>query len=471
MIAIVCALLSAVGFYFSTGLGEQWWLVWLAPIPILWFVFGDTKGWQAFLAAWAAYALGAASPLRAYLGLIPAPLLVLSLLGPGLYFAACAIGGRRVFRNVGPIWGALAFAALWTMFDFFIAFNKAGGSGSTPATSQVGAPLLMQSASLFGQFAITFLIGFFGAGIAASLRTRTALPAAAAVALFAANAAFGYWQISTPPTAALRTALIDSDDTDKIAKTGTEKDFDDTIAAYATQIEALRGKGVKLIVIPEKLARTRPRWVPAAQVKLAAAAKDVDATLVVGMDMRDGAKAYNVSWAFAPGARAPAVYTKRHFVPKLEDEYTEGLGPVALANGTGLEICKDMDFEGMIRRDEVVTKPLLLAVPAWDFGKDAWSHDRIAILHSVENGVPMARAARDGLLTLNDRYGRLVAVAKTTHGFKTLIGDLPLDGRGGETLYDRIGDLFPWLCIALGLGLVALAFFKPGRRSDHSELP
>jgi apolipoprotein N-acyltransferase len=118
-----------------------------------------------------------------------------------------------------------------------------------------------------------------------------------------------------------------------------------------------------------------------------------------------------------------------------------------------------MDFEGMIRRDEVATKPLYLAVPAWDFGKDGWSHGRIAILHSVENGVPMARAARDGLLTLNDRYGRIVAAAKTTDGFKTLVGDLPLDGRGGETLYDRIGDLFAWLCAALGLGLTGFAFF------------
>ncbi len=101
----------------------------------------------------------------------------------------------------------------------------------------------------------------------------------------------------------LRTALINSDDTDKTAETGTEKDFDNTVAAYVKQIEALRGEGVKLIVIPEKLARTRPQWVPAAQAKLAAAAKDAGATLVVGMDMRDGAKAYNVSWAFMRRAR------------------------------------------------------------------------------------------------------------------------------------------------------------------------
>jgi apolipoprotein N-acyltransferase len=126
----------------------------------------------------------------------------------------------------------------------------------------------------------------------------------------------------------------------------------------------------------------------------------------------------------------------------------------------GLEICKDMDFHAMIRADTVATQPVLLAVPAWDFNRDDWAHGRVAVLRSVENGVPMARSARDGLLTLNDRYGRLVAVTKTGGGFKTLTGDLPLDGHGGNTLYDRIGDVFGWLCLGIGVALAGLAFVR-----------
>ena len=174
----------------------------------------------------------------------------------------------------------------------------------------------------------------------------------------------------------------------------------------------------------------------------------------------DGAQS-NVSWAYTPGTQTPVTYEKRRLVPVLEFAiYTPGPGPRALANGTGLEICKDMDFQAMIRTDEVTTKPQLLAVPAWDFDKDDWSHARVAILRSVENGVPMARSARDGLLTLNDRYGRIVAKARTVGPFTTLVGDLPLDGRGGNTLYDKIGDVFGWFCAALGIGLVALSFVK-----------
>jgi apolipoprotein N-acyltransferase len=44
-----------------------------------------------------------------------------------------------------------------------------------------------------------------------------------------------------------------------------------------------------------------------------------------------------------------------------------------------------------------------------------------------------------------------------------LIGDLPLDGRGGDTIYDRIGDVFGWLCLVLGIAATALAVFKRKR--------
>jgi apolipoprotein N-acyltransferase len=134
-----------------------------------------------------------------------------------------------------------------------------------------------------------------------------------------------------------------------------------------------------------------------------------------------------------------------------------------LANGIGLEICKDMDFHAMISSDEVATKPELLAVPAWDFTQDDWSHARVAILRSVENGVPMARTARDGLLLLNDRYGRIVAQARSVGGFTTLVGDLPLDGRGGMTIYDGSDDAFGWLCVVAAFAMLAASFARRGR--------
>jgi apolipoprotein N-acyltransferase len=463
MIAIICAALSGLGFYFSIGLGEQWWLAWLAPIPILWLAFEDTKGWTVFLLSWAACALGGSNIIRAYGGTLPVLVLALGIGGPALLFAIAVMAARRAYRAWGPVIGMFSFAGSWTALDFLQSFNSAGGASSTPAAAEVGAPLLIQSASLVGFVGVTFLLAAFSAGVAASLAARKPMPAMIAVVLFAANAGFGYLRMSEPPADTLPVALIESNDAvGKILTTDKDATFK-AIDSYADEIAKLRASHVQLIVLPENIARVAPEWVTEVQEKLAKAAPE-GATVVAGFNtFVDGAQR-NVSWALSPSAHAPVTYEKRRLVPGLETAvFTPGPGPRTLSNGIGLEICKDMDFHAMIRSDEVATKPELLAVPAWDFKEDDWSHARVAILRSVENGVPMARTARNGLLLLNDRYGRIVAQARSVGGFTTLIGDLPLDGHGGRTIYDRFGDVFGWLCLVAAFGILAASFARRGK--------
>lgn len=464
MIAIACALLSTIGFYFSIGLGDQWWLAWLAPIPVLWFAFGPTKYWQTFLVAFFAFALGGASLIRAYGGLMPLPVMGLILAGPAIAFTAPVMAAKRIQQSFGGIAAMFVFAALWAGVDLASSFSAGGGAVSSPSSSQIGAPIFIQTASLVGFVGVTFLMGAVAAGIATSLRSKSPAPAVVAVALFAANAAFGYVRMSTPPDGTLHVALIESDNSvgkfQQDDKAATLRAID----TYAVEIEKLRGKSVKLVVLPENLSKVGSDWRGEAQAKLAVAATDVGATLVAGFNTYlDGAQR-NVSWAFTPGVNEPVTYQKRRLVQGLETRFfTPGHEIKVLPNGVGLEICKDMDFHAMIRSDQVAMHPELLAVPAWDFDTDDWSHGRVAIMRSVENGVPMARTARDGLMTLNDRYGRIVAKARTVGPFTTLIGDLPLDGRGGNTIYDRIGDAFGWLCLILGVAATIFAFFKRKR--------
>lgn len=475
MIAIVCALLSAVGFYLSLGLGSQWWLVWIAPVPVLWLAFGESKSWVVLLTSWLAFALGMSNLLRAYAGILPVPALAFWPIVPGLLFALAVLGARQVRRTLGPIPAMMAFAALWTAFDLLVSLFSTAGSIGSPAAAEVSAPVLVQSAALLGFCAITFLIGAVAAGLALGLRSRSPAPVVIALALFAANIAYGYWRTSTSSAGSMRVALIDGD-----ATVGPHQKEDDraemaAVDAYVAQIDRLRGRGVQLIVLPENISRIDPSLQRAAEAKLAAAAQTVGATLVGGFAaLVDGAPR-NVAWAFSPGAAAPVTYEKRHLVPVLESSvFKPGPGPVVLPNGTALEICLDMDFQRMLRRDERATRPKLLAVPAWDFSADGWFHARDAVLRGVENGVPMARNARDGLLTLNDRFGRIIAAAPTVSGFTTVVGELPLAGRGGATLYDRIGDLFGWLCLALGVALVGASWWRgvrleSGARAPHAD--
>jgi apolipoprotein N-acyltransferase len=101
--ALICVGLTAVGCYFSFGMGQVWWLEWLAPVPVLWLAFGARAPWKAFLAAWAAFALGLTSLERAYGGVFPAPVLALDVLGAALPFAVAAAGARRVAQTFGPV--------------------------------------------------------------------------------------------------------------------------------------------------------------------------------------------------------------------------------------------------------------------------------------------------------------------------------------------------------------------------------
>jgi apolipoprotein N-acyltransferase len=461
MNAFACALLAAAGFYFSTNLGDCWPLAWLAPVPILWLAFGETRGWRIFFAAWFAGALGATNVLRAYSGILPPAVLALIILGPPLLFAAAVMGARRLARDLGPSAGVLGFAVLWTSFDFLISFGR-DGAAMSPAYSQIDAPFLIQSVSIFGPWIVTFLIGAVSAGIAIGLRKRSAVPVLIAVGLFAANAAFGVWRLHELPAGPITRVGLAADDSliraSFVSSAGSAQKITD---AYIAAAHKLADDGATLIVFPEKLAQLKPAWRSTVVDKLAAASRETRATIVVGFDESDNVR-WNEALVFRPSMQSPLRYAKRHFVPVLEDRYTPGTGNFVLPDRIGIEICKDMDYPGMLRSDQRAGHPTLLAVPAWDFGEDGFAHAKPAIMRGIEGGFAVARASRDGLLTLTDAAGRVVAIKPSSSGGTVmLVGDL---ARGpGDTIYVHIGDAFAWLCAALAAVLYTLSFAQRKR--------
>src|SRR5256885_16431381 len=164
-VAALCTIASAIGFYLSLNLGSMWPLAWVAPIPVPWLVFGETRGPIAFAATWTAYALGCCNMLPAYKGTLPVFVLAMALTASAFGFAGCARGARYVARHVSPLAGVFAFASLWTTWDYAASFGQ-NGTAPSPAYSQIAAPYLIQGASVFGLWIITFLLGLIPAGIA-----------------------------------------------------------------------------------------------------------------------------------------------------------------------------------------------------------------------------------------------------------------------------------------------------------------
>src|SRR5882724_4407976 len=387
-VAALCTIASALGFYLSLNLGSIWPLAWVAPIPVLWLVFGETRGPIAFAATWAAYALGCCNILPAYMGTLPVFVLAMALTASAFGFAGSALCARYVARHVSPLAGVFVFASLWTTWDYAASFGQ-NGTAPSPAYSQIAAPYLIQGASVFGLWIITFLLGLIPAGIAMGLQKRSATPAIVAIMFFALNAGFGAWRISHAPAAddVLGTASFQAN-----AKAAL-----DAAGRYAAVARELSQQGATLIVFPEKVAVIQSAWRADAISVLRATARTSGATIVIGFDdQRDLRR--NEALILADDTE-PAVYFKRHMVPGLEAAFIPGDLPLVLQDHIGLAICKDMDFPSTLRSDARDGHPTLLAVPAWDFDRDGWWHARLAIMRGVEDGFAVARAAKQGLLT------------------------------------------------------------------------
>ena len=452
--------LSGLAFFLSLNQGAVWPLAWIAPIPVLYLAFGGVSRATAFWAGLAACALGGTNFLVAYAGELPWFTLVLGVFGPALYFAASVSGAKFVATRLGDVAGVVAFAVFWTACDYLVSLGH-DGTAPSPAYSQVGAPLLVQSASVFGMWIVTFLLGLVPAGLAMSLARRRFMPAALATVVFAANAGFGAFTLSRAQDTTSERIGLGSDDSISLRATRSASQQLAVAKRYADAARALARGGAHLVVFPEKVSFLSMQSRTPVLTILRTAAHASHTTIIIGFDDRT-AEPRNEAIVFPPDGTEPSFYFKRHMVQGLEDVYVPGDGPLHLSGGKGTEICKDMDFPRMVRADLRETKATLLAVPAWDFGSDRWWHARLAVMRAVENGVSLARAAKDGLLTLVDSNGRLLESRPSEDaGMVTIEGTLAPGP--GNTIYQRIGDVFAWICVGASILLLGLSFLRgPG---------
>lgn len=137
-------------------------------------------------------------------------------------------------------------------------------------------------------------------------------------------------------------------------------------------------------------------------------------------------------------------------LPPFESPLTPGTSLVVLPRGAdrwGVAICKDMDFADPARRYGREDAGLLL-VPAWDFVVDRSWHGHIAVMRGVEDGFSIARAAKNGYLTVSDWRGRIVAERPSDAAeFATLVTDVSDEHHW--TVYQALGDWFAWASVAL----------------------
>ncbi|TYT25318.1 hypothetical protein FZO89_02995 [Luteimonas viscosa] len=470
-IAAVAVALTALGWWFGTALQPLWWAAWLAPLPLLAAAVRMRARWAA-LATFVAFALGGLNLWHYLHDVIRLPLAVVlqAIAMPALAMIPAVLLFRALARRGWLLAATFSVPASATGLAWLSARLSPHGTFGNIAYTQMDAVPLLQVAALAGLWGVGFLVWLGPSMLAVALaapgesRQRVAALVAGACVL-AVALGFGAWRLQHDvPSSQVRVALLSvGGDGSHSADLDTDAGRD-LLARYVSEIERIAGTDdVDVLVMPESALLVRSHAI----APLQALADRHRLRIVIGAeDHADPARRRNSALVFDPQASMPSAYHKRHLIPGLEAHYTPGETRTMLdgAPATGVSICKDLDFTSTAR-DHAARGTQLLLVPAWDFDVDAWLHGRMAVMRGIEGGFAIARAARDGHLTLSDDRGRVLAEASAVgaDGPVSLVADLAL--RATRTPYRRWGDAFGAACLVLAC-LLALSLLRrrtPGR--------
>jgi apolipoprotein N-acyltransferase len=457
MSPILCAFASALLLLFRDSC---WPLAWIAPVPLLWLAYGSCSLRKLILTTMASMLL--VGGVAAGVALVTAGAGILLQLTIRIeivvaLFVACVTMAGYAKRMLHPILALLMYPAVATSASYLVMLVSGGDSAGNVAYTQVDVPVLIQSASLFGLQGIEFMLALFANGMALALRAPKRAPyyVGASIAVVAVNVAYGVIRLHAPAAEMLRVAAAAQDlPLNGRLPTGAES-VSSITKAYAVEGRKLADLGAKVIAFPELIAVLTPRWRDQALAPFQSLAQESGAMVSVGfVDIGDDELVHNVALTFQPDNQM-ARYVKRHTLLPL-DRSVRGTTDEVLGKGMALAICKDLDFQTTIRSDAQKNIRLMI-VPAADFDNDGWIHARMSILRGVENGFAIVRAARNGLVTISDDRGRVIARGNTSPTrINHVIADVSLGS--GDTLYRRMGDSFAWACVALSITLLALLY-------------
>ena len=190
--------------------------------------------------------------------------------------------------------------------------------------------------------------------------------------------------------------------------------------------------------------------------------------LVAGVGVDNGKERRNEAWWFAPDGKLATNYLK-HFMAPPEREFVSGSEfPV---NADRRRELRRRHLQGHALREPRTrirrARCRGHAGAGVGFHDDAWMAANMTKLRGVENGYAVVRSSRDGLLSVSDAYGRMLAVAESTAFPGTSLLATVNVGPRVPTIYTRIGDVLGWLCVAGGAVLLVAAVIRRGNGPDR----
>jgi apolipoprotein N-acyltransferase len=407
-------------------------------------------------------------------GAMPAPLAAIGTVAYCAILSLYPAGAGWCFSRLragGPAAVALAFPALWTLFEWWRGWMFTGVPWLALGYSQVDSPL-GGFAPLVGVYGVSFVTALCAALLAVMVGFGRARVAAGMTLLFIFGVGHFLKQVewTSPVGLPVKVSLLQGNISQDLKfQTGR---YAATLALYKRLIEASDGR---LIVLPETaiprfLDDVDPRYLDG----IAKTAAERGADVLLGVPVRaPGRLYYNsvVSLGTSPIQR----YDKAHLVPFGEfvpygfhwivnsvaipmSDFSLGTDnpkPLDLAGQkVAPNICWEDAFgEEIIRQLPEATLLVNVSNVAW-FGDSLApsQHLQISRMRAIETGRTMLRATNTGMTAIVDPHGRVVGrLPQFTEGI--LSGEA--QGYTGATPYVRWGNPpIVVACFALVIALV-----------------
>ena len=463
--AITATVVSAVAWFFGTGLHPLWFLTWLAPLPIL-LAAPHLSRWSTYIAAFFAFAIGSLN-VSSYNRVVGVPLWlgIVAVVVPALVFAAIVLYHRGFILRGQLLRAAFALPILWTAFEYLIEVKSPHSTWGNLGYTQIDFLPVIQIASITGIWAISFTVFLFSGTVAALIAPtgNKARLIAVAAAFYIAVFGYGAWRLFTTPAAPIvKGGLISDDSAHPLFPYGQQ-----TVAlakAYSAQIPAMAARGAQVIVLPEKIGHIQGSDLDQADAIFEQAARQNHVTIFVSFEHQPN---LHQARLYSPDGTLEGLYEKHHMLPAFEGYLLPGTTRLVVDRPSGkwgFEICKDMDFPRLSRQYGNDGAGLMV-VPAWDFIRDGWLHQHMAVLRGVESGFSIARSAKQGMLSVSDSRGRILAQQSSaarpgsaTAPFSILIASVTVWHQ--PTFYAKAGNWFAWLDLILALALLVSATIR-----------
>ncbi len=445
------ALLSGILCILSFPPFDFSFLIWIALIPLLYIIFHSDRH--------ITYIAGLIFSIVFYYGTLYWIVSVFSVFGLILIFILCLI---PVFFSVvvnflRKLPGFMIYGpmVIWTALEFFrseIWWLKF--SWMNLGYSQHDVLLILQFASIFGQYGLSLLIVFVNSCLLYAFVNRKdqkkAMISLIGVVL-TLTTVIGYGSIT-----------LDTYDPD--IDVALIQDESSVFSVYNHLIEQV---SADIILLPEY---SIPKYIdesPDILSQISEITQSKDAYLIAGGKDRTDEGQYNTAYVFDPQGDIIGTYYKMNPIQFFDDGlpgtefsvHETAFGPI------GVLICYDMDYS-YVSRNLVKNGATILFIPTYDAMR--WTkvqhkqHSAMTSMRAVENGRFIARTATSGISQIIDPNGRIthsISIGET----RAEVGQV--ESIEKMTFYTQIGWMIVWVCIVISIGLVLLGWFLFKKKS------